>query len=148
MRGLSAQFPLPAKAPKGEKSVPNEQNGVRCVNMSELEERSELVDFDAAEEDANRTLTLGRNLPADLKGRNLFYWMESEQGTSQLEVMVASEAAKYVRLGTAALYELTRRNNIPHVRIGRRYRYLRSQLDEWLLSGGTSAHEQARDAQA
>jgi len=54
-----------------------------------------------------------------------------------LEVLVASEAAEYVRLKPAALYELTRRRQIPFVQIGRRYRYLRHQLDEWLLSGGT-----------
>ena len=53
-----------------------------------------------------------------------------------LEVFVAREAAWYLRLSTAALYELTRRDQIPHVKIGRRYRYLRHQLDEWLLSGG------------
>ena len=55
-----------------------------------------------------------------------------------LDVFVAREAAWYVRLSTAALYELTRRGQIPHVKIGRRYRYLRHQLDEWLLSGGTA----------
>ena len=54
-----------------------------------------------------------------------------------LEVLVASEAAEYLPLTTAALYELTRRRLIPFVQIGRRYRYLRHQLDEWLLSGGT-----------
>lgn len=54
-----------------------------------------------------------------------------------LEVLVASEAAEYLRLTTAALYELTRRRQIPFVQIGRRYRYLRPQLDEWLLTGGT-----------
>jgi excisionase family DNA binding protein len=55
----------------------------------------------------------------------------SEEGIDR-EVMTAEEAAGYLRIAVATLYRLVNAGKVPGVRVGRLWRFRRSQLDGWL----------------
>lgn len=42
------------------------------------------------------------------------------------------EAAMYLKVSTSWLYQHGNRFGVPHVKIGKTYRYRHSQLDKWL----------------
>ena len=46
------------------------------------------------------------------------------------------ELARRLDLGTESVYEAIKRNEIPHLRIGRRIILPKSAIDEWLKSAG------------
>jgi excisionase family DNA binding protein len=48
------------------------------------------------------------------------------------EVITADEVAALLRMTPAWVYAETRRNRIPHMRLGRYFRYRRSAIDEWM----------------
>jgi excisionase family DNA binding protein len=50
------------------------------------------------------------------------------------DVMTAEEAAAYLRVSQATLRSWTRQRSVPHARFGRRTRYRRSALLEWLAN--------------
>jgi excisionase family DNA binding protein len=50
------------------------------------------------------------------------------------DVMTAEEAASYLRVSPSTLRAWTRERSVPHARLGRRIRYRRSALLEWLAS--------------
>ena len=54
------------------------------------------------------------------------------------EVITADEVAALLRMTPAWVYAETRRNRIPHMRLGRYFRYRRSAIDAWMsaLEGG------------
>ena len=47
------------------------------------------------------------------------------------------EAAKTLGISTRTLFDLTKRGEVPCVRIGRRVLYLPMALDVWVKNGGT-----------
>ena len=52
----------------------------------------------------------------------------------------ATAAARLLGVRTSWIYEAVRDGRLPHVKIGRHIRFLRSDLEEWVLSrraGGT-----------
>jgi excisionase family DNA binding protein len=53
-------------------------------------------------------------------------------------VLTVEEAARFLRIGRSAAYELCRTNGIPHVRIGKLIRIPRAALLEWLEQPGQS----------
>lgn len=59
--------------------------------------------------------------------------------------MDISDASTYLKFSRRKLYDLVRRGEIPHKRIGRQYRFTRRNLDEWLSgsSAGTAAVREA-----
>jgi excisionase family DNA binding protein len=48
------------------------------------------------------------------------------------ELLTADEVAELLRVTPAWVYAETRRNRIPHVRLGRYVRYRRQSLDAWI----------------
>jgi len=48
------------------------------------------------------------------------------------EVMTLDEAADFAKVSNRTLWGLARANEVPHKRVGSQYRFLRSQLIEWM----------------
>ena len=48
------------------------------------------------------------------------------------DLLTIEEACAVLRIGKSLLYELVRTNQIPHMRIGYRYRFPRWRLNEWI----------------
>lgn len=48
--------------------------------------------------------------------------------------MTASEVAALLRVAPGWIYAATRRNAIPHVRLGRYVRYRRSAIEAWMAN--------------
>lgn len=54
-----------------------------------------------------------------------------------LQILVADEVAELLRVDKQRVYELTRRNLLPHIKLGdRQYRYSRESVQKWLEQGG------------
>ena len=53
-------------------------------------------------------------------------------------ILTATEAAQRLRVSPHVVYELVRRNEIPHVRVGRSIRLGSAVLDDWIANGGVS----------
>lgn len=47
-------------------------------------------------------------------------------------LLTAGEVAALLRVTPAWIYTATRRNEVPHVRLGRYVRYRRSAIEEWI----------------
>ena len=66
-----------------------------------------------------------------------------------MQMLTAKEVAVLLRLPLARVYELTRQNVIPVVRLGRRQvRYDAQALTEWARRGGVAKTEKIRSAPA
>lgn len=52
--------------------------------------------------------------------------------TEEPRVLNATEAAAFLRVSNNTLYELCRRNEIPHRRAGRKFLFLLSSLEEYV----------------
>lgn len=46
--------------------------------------------------------------------------------------MTAKEAAKYLGIGYSKILNLTNKNEIPHIRLGKTFYYTKDRLDKWL----------------
>ncbi|MCD6359975.1 MAG: helix-turn-helix domain-containing protein [Armatimonadetes bacterium] len=53
------------------------------------------------------------------------------------EVMTAEQAAKYLQTSVYTVKRRARDGTIPAAKIGREWRFLRSELEKWLAGGGT-----------
>jgi excisionase family DNA binding protein len=56
------------------------------------------------------------------------------QPLSRDDVMTAGEVAELLRIPLSTVYELARRGLLPAHRIGRRWRFIRHEIEEWLLA--------------
>jgi excisionase family DNA binding protein len=56
------------------------------------------------------------------------------QPLTRQDVMTAGEVADLIRMPLSAVYELARRGLIPGHRIGRRWRFIQREIEEWLLA--------------
>lgn len=59
----------------------------------------------------------------------------------QDDLLTAGEVASLLRMTPGWVYSETRRNRIPHIRLGRYVRYRRSAIDAWMstLEAGTAS---------
>jgi excisionase family DNA binding protein len=48
------------------------------------------------------------------------------------DLLTADEVADLLRMTSAWVYAQTRRNRIPHMRLGRYFRYRRSAIEAWI----------------
>ena len=53
--------------------------------------------------------------------------------TSQEEVLTIKEASKYLKTAPRTLYRHIREHNIPAFKLGREWRFIKSELDKWLM---------------
>ena len=56
----------------------------------------------------------------------------AERPTEDEPLLTAGEVASLMRVSTAWVYAETRRNALPHVRLGRYVRFRRSAIERWL----------------
>jgi excisionase family DNA binding protein len=53
--------------------------------------------------------------------------------TSSDEVLTSKEASKYLKIAPRTLYRHIREHNIPAFKLGREWRFVKSELDKWLI---------------
>jgi excisionase family DNA binding protein len=58
--------------------------------------------------------------------------VETEVAEVMSEVMTVEDVAGYLRVNPATVYKLANTGQIPGMRLGRSWRFLRPLLDEWL----------------
>ncbi len=56
------------------------------------------------------------------------------QPLTRTDVMTAAEVADLVKIPRSTVYDLARRGLLPGHRIGRSWRFVRQEIEEWLLS--------------
>jgi excisionase family DNA binding protein len=56
---------------------------------------------------------------------------------SAREVLDLESAAEFLGVKSRTLAELVRSGHVPAAKVGRQWRFLRSQLTDWLAHGGT-----------
>lgn len=62
------------------------------------------------------------------------------------EVLTAADVAQMLRISNQRVYEITRRKLLPHVKIAdRQYRYVKSEIEAWLLNGGNAKVSETQD---
>jgi excisionase family DNA binding protein len=49
------------------------------------------------------------------------------------EVLTSKEASKYLKIAPRTLYRHIREHNIPAFKLGREWRFVKSELDKWLI---------------
>ncbi|MBB3836992.1 excisionase family DNA binding protein [Runella defluvii] len=54
--------------------------------------------------------------------------------TSPSKPLTIDEAAAYLRLPKATLYQMTSAREIPHQKLGKRLVFLKEELDDWIAS--------------
>lgn len=64
--------------------------------------------------------------------------MDQVAETRPRTVIDAPAAAEMLDVSVARLYDMARRDMIPVVRYGRRLRFVREHLTDWLDQGGTA----------
>jgi excisionase family DNA binding protein len=57
------------------------------------------------------------------------------------EVLTSRQAAEYLQLSERTVKDKARQGQIPAAKVGRDWRFLREELEEWLRSGGTRYEE-------
>ncbi len=53
---------------------------------------------------------------------------------TRADVLTAREVAELLHLPTSTVYDLARRGLIPAHRIGRAWRFVRQEIEQWLLA--------------
>lgn len=53
-------------------------------------------------------------------------------------LLTANDIAKWLNIPVSTVYDKTRQNQIPHVKIGRLIRYEKDQISEFVRNGGVS----------
>jgi excisionase family DNA binding protein len=73
------------------------------------------------------------------KGKNGVYRRaipKAPKSHTNLEVMTLREAAEYLRCHYSTVYRLIQQQGLPVFRLGRDWRILKSELDQWIAKGG------------
>lgn len=53
---------------------------------------------------------------------------------TRVDVLTASEVAELIRIPSSTVYDLARRGILPGHRVGRAWRFVRSEVEDWLLA--------------
>lgn len=61
------------------------------------------------------------------------------------EVLTAEQAAEFLQTSVHTVKRRAREGMIPAAKVGREWRFLKSQLLEWLAAGGTRHYEELVD---
>ncbi|MFB0527489.1 MAG: helix-turn-helix domain-containing protein [bacterium] len=54
--------------------------------------------------------------------------------------MTIKEVANYLRLSKVTVYKMTRQGKIPALKIGKQWRYNKSEIDSWVKQKSNSEH--------
>jgi excisionase family DNA binding protein len=60
---------------------------------------------------------------------------------SHEEVLTTKEASKYLKIAPRTLYRHIREHNIPAFKLGRDWRFIKSELDRWLMKKVQDYHK-------
>ena len=56
------------------------------------------------------------------------------------KLMTIKEVADYLRLSKVTVYKMTRQGKIPALKIGKQWRYNKSEIDTWVKQKSNSEH--------
>lgn len=56
------------------------------------------------------------------------------------KLMTIKEMADYLRLSKVTVYKMTRQGKIPALKIGKQWRYNKSEIDTWVKQKSNSEH--------
>ena len=56
------------------------------------------------------------------------------------KLMTIKEVADYLRLSRVTVYKMTRQGKIPALKIGKQWRYNRSEIDSWVKQKSNDKH--------
>lgn len=56
-----------------------------------------------------------------------------DQVAQKEELLTAKEASKYLKISSRTLYRHIRKHQIPAFKLGGEWRFIRSELDKWLI---------------
>lgn len=66
--------------------------------------------------------------PPPTRGREM-----NKTANQKEELLTAQEASKYLKVSTRTLYRHIREHQIPALKLGREWRFIKSELDKWLM---------------
>jgi excisionase family DNA binding protein len=72
--------------------------------------------------------------------------MSTDPHPSPIRLLTAREVARILRVSRRSVYQLARRGEIPHVRIGRFVRFRADEIDAWTRSADRPPPAEAREA--
>jgi excisionase family DNA binding protein len=81
-------------------------------------------------EDSKNGRKVNRTIPETLEAEAIAPARADEEDP----IMTPAEAARYLRISVATLLRRSRSGEIPGFRVGKLWRYRKSQLDEWMRS--------------
>jgi excisionase family DNA binding protein len=59
--------------------------------------------------------------------------VESMNKIAREELLTAKEACEYLKVAPRTLYRHIREHQIPALKLGREWRFIKSELDKWLM---------------
>jgi excisionase family DNA binding protein len=59
--------------------------------------------------------------------------LQSMNKTAKEELLTAKEACAYLKVVPRTLYRHIRKHQIPALKLGREWRFIKSELDKWLM---------------
>lgn len=62
--------------------------------------------------------------------------MNTLQAESPDDMLTVTEVCAMLRVGRKSIYDLASRGSLPFVRVGNLYRFLRSDVEDFIASGG------------
>lgn len=66
---------------------------------------------------------------------------EQAMAGNKSDILTLKELAEYMRVNTATIYRLVRTGKIPAFRVGNRWRFRKTSIDEWLNSNESKLEE-------
>ncbi len=61
---------------------------------------------------------------------------------SQSELLTAAETCRYLKVTPRTLYRYIQDRHMPAFKLGKEWRFVRSDLDQWLRSRSSTPHKQ------
>jgi excisionase family DNA binding protein len=59
-------------------------------------------------------------------------------GQNSPQIMTIEETAKYLRIHRSTIYRLIKKNKIPSIKVGGRWRFRKDKIDSWLSRNESS----------
>lgn len=59
-------------------------------------------------------------------------------------IMTVAEVAKYLRMHEMTIYRMAGENKLPAYKVGNRWRFKKSHIDDWLVNQHNGAHAPGR----
>jgi excisionase family DNA binding protein len=70
--------------------------------------------------------------------------LQSMNKTAKEELLTAKEACAYLKVVPRTLYRHIRKHQIPALKLGREWRFIKSELDKWLMKRLQESSEESK----